>query len=75
MASQPGPDLVFEVSVDPRNGSYVANARAYGIIATGDSMQELRINALDAVDDYFDESLPQPERIRFLYPAGDLLVE
>ena len=75
MASQPGPDLVFAVSVDPRNGSYVANARAYGIIATGDSMQELRINALDAVDDYFDESLPQPERIRFLYPAGDLLVE
>ena len=38
-------------------------------------MQELRINAVDAVDDYFDETMPQPERIRFAYPAGDLLVE
>lgn len=75
MASHPGPDLVFEVSVDPRNGSYVANARAYGIIAKGDTMRELRINALDAVDDYFDATMPQPERIRFVYPAGDLLVE
>ena len=75
MASNPGPDLVFEVSVDPRNGSYVANARAYGIIAKGDTMRELRINALDAVDDYFDATMPQPKRIRFLYPAGDLLLE
>ncbi len=33
------------------------------------------MNALDAVDDYFDDTMPQPERIRFLYPAGDLLVE
>lgn len=75
MAPEIGPDLVFEVSVDPRNGSYVAHARAYGIIAKGDTMQELRMNALDAVDDYFDDTMPQPERIRFLYPAGDLLVE
>lgn len=75
MESNTGPDVVFEVSVDPRNGSYVANARAFGIIATGDSMKELRINALDAVDNYFDQTMPQPSRIRFLYPAGDLLVE
>lgn len=75
MESAPGPDLIFEVSVDPRNGSYIANARAFGIIAKGDSMQELRINALDAVDEYFDETMPQPSRVRFLYPAGDLLVE
>ncbi|MDE2900597.1 MAG: hypothetical protein OXN15_06180 [Chloroflexota bacterium] len=75
MQSNPESELVFEVSVDPRNGSYVANARAFGIIATGDTMQELRINALDAVDDYFDDTMPQPTRVRFLYPAGDMLVE
>ena len=75
MEPNPERDLVFEVSVDPRNGSYVANARAFGIIATGDSMQELRINALGAVDNYFDDTMPQPSRIRFLYAAGDLLVE
>ncbi len=75
MHSNPETELIFEVSVDPRNGSYIANARAFGIIATGDSMQELRINALDAVDEYFDETMPQPTSIRFLYPAGDLLVE
>ena len=49
MESEAGPDLVFEISVDPRKGSYVATARAFDIVATGDSMQELRINALDAV--------------------------
>lgn len=75
MESNPGPDLVFEVSVDPRNGSYVANARAYGIIATGDTLPELRINALDAVDEFFDDTMPQPSRVRFVYPAGDLLME
>ena len=75
MESNSESELIFEVSIDPRNGSYVANARGFGIIATGDSMQELRINALDAVDDYFDETMPQPTRIRFLYLAGDMLVE
>ena len=75
MESEAGPDLVFEISVDPRRGSYVATARAFDIVATGDSMQELRINALDAVDEYFDDSMPQPKLVHFLYAAGDMLME
>ena len=58
-----------------RTGSYVATARTFGIIATGNSMQELRINALEAVDDYFDDSMPQPTLVHFLYAAGDMLME
>ena len=38
-------------------------------------MKELRINALDAVDDYFDDSMPQPTLVHFLYAAGDMLME
>ena len=75
MESEAGPDLIFEISVDPRKGSYVANARGFAIIATGNSMQELRINALDAVDEYFDDSMPQPTLVHFLYAAGDVLME
>ena len=75
MESEAGPDLIFEISVDPRKGNYVANARGFAIIATGNSMQELRVNALDAVDDYFDDSMPQPKLVRFLYAAGDVLME
>ena len=75
MESAPGPELVFDISIDERKGNYVANARAFDIVATGDSLQELRINALDAVDKHFDETMPQPASIRFLYPADDLLVE
>ena len=75
MESEAGPDLIFEISVDPRKGNYVANARGFAIIATGNSMQELRINALDAVDDYFDDSMPQPTLVHFLYAAGDMLME
>ena len=75
MESEAGPDLIFEISVDPRKGNYVANARGFAIVATANSMQELRINALDAVDDYFDDSMPQPTLVRFLYAAGDVLME
>ena len=75
MESEAGPDLIFEISVDPSTGSYVATARTFGIIATGNSMQALRINAMDAVDDYFDDSMPQPKLVRFLYAAGDMLME
>ena len=75
MESEAGPDLIFEISVDPSTGSYVATARTFGIVATGDSMKELRINALDAVDDYFDDSMPQPTLVHFLYAAGDMLME
>ena len=75
MESEAGPDLIFEISVDPRKGNYVANARGFAIIATGNSMQELRINALEAVDDFFDDSMPQPTLVHFLYAAGDMLME
>ena len=53
----------------------MANARGFAIIATGNSMQELRINALEAVDDFFDDSMPQPTLVHFLYAAGDMLME
>lgn len=75
MESNPAKDLVFEISVDPHKGNYVATAQAFGIVATGDSLQELRINALDAVDKHFEETVPQPGSIRFLYPADGLLAE
>ena len=75
MESEAGPDLIFEISVDPRKGNYVATARTFGIIATGNSMQELRINALEALDDFFDDSMPQPTLVHFLYAAGDMLME
>ena len=75
MQSPPGPDLVFEVSVDPDSGSYVASARGYGIVTKGGTLEELRINILNAVDCYFDENMQQPERVRMLFAGDGLLME
>ena len=75
MQSGAAPEVVFAVTVDPRTGGYVATDHAHGIIATGDTLQELRVNALDATDAHFAGEAAQPAAIRFLYQAGDLLME
>ena len=75
MASPQGPEVVFDIGVDPDDGRYVADARDYDIHAKAATMDELRTSVLDAVDNHFGDSLAQPARVRLLFPKDGLLAE
>jgi predicted RNase H-like HicB family nuclease len=56
------PELVFEVTQEA-DGGYVAECLTEDILTQGDTWEELRANATEAVRAYFFDSEP-PERIR-----------
>ncbi len=60
----PAAEIVFEVSEDEIDGGYSATALGYGIHTQGETIEELPASVRDAVDCYFDETMPRPSVIR-----------
>lgn len=59
-------ELVFEVSQE-EDGGYTAEALGESIFTQGDSWEELRRNAADAVEAYFfDRQKPSQIRLRLV---------
>ena len=59
-----GTEIIFEVTEDEMDGGYSATAPGYGIHTQGDSIDEIRHNAREAVDCYVDEGMSRPNLIR-----------
>lgn len=57
-------EIIFEVTEDEVDGGYSASALGFGIHTQGDSLDDLRRNIREAVDCYFDETMPRPTLIR-----------
>ena len=58
-------EIIFEVTEDEVDGGYSASALGHGIHTQGDSVEEIRSNVKEAVDCYFDDTMPRPK----LYPS------
>ena len=67
-------EIIFEVTEDETDGGYSANAVGYGIHTQGDSLDDIRGNVREAVECYFDESMPRPSLIRLHFVRDELLV-
>ena len=46
----------------------------YGIHTQGESVEEIRSNVKEAVDCYFDDTLPRPKVIRLHFVRDEVLV-
>ncbi len=68
-----GIEIIFEVSEDEVDGGYTASALGYGIHTQGDSLEEIRRNAKEAVDCYFDDAMPRPKVIRLHFVRDEVL--
>ncbi len=69
-----GTEIIFEVSEDEVDGGYTASALGYGIHTEGDSLDELRRNVKEAVDCYFDDTMPRPKLIRLHFVREEVMV-
>ena len=67
-------EIIFEVTEDETDGGYSATALGYGIHTQGDSIEDIRLNVREAVDCYFDDSMPRPRLIRLHFVRDELLV-
>lgn len=67
-------EIIFEVLEDEVDGGYTANALGYGIHTQGETLEELRVMVKDAVDCYFDETMPAPRIIRLHFVRDEVLV-
>ena len=67
-------EIIFEVTEDEVDGGYSASALGYGIHTLGDCVEEVRRNALEAVDCYFDETMNRPGLIRLHFVRDEILV-
>ena len=67
-------EIIFEVTEDETDGGYSASALGYGIHTQGDSLQDIRSNVKEAVECYFDDSMPRPRLIRLHFVRDELLV-
>ena len=56
-------EIIFEVTEDEADGGYSASALGYGIHTQGDSVEEIRSNVKEAVDCYFDDTMPRPKLV------------
>jgi len=63
-------EIIFEVTEDEVGGGYSASALGHGIHTQGDSVEEIRSNAKEAVDCYFDDTMPRPKLIRLHFAKG-----
>lgn len=66
-------EIVFQVTEDEADGGYTASALGYGIHTQGDSIEEIRRNVKEAVECYFDDSMPRPKLIRLHIVRDELL--
>ena len=67
-------EIIFEVSEDEVDGGYTASALGHGIHTEGDSLEDLRRNVKEAVDCYFDDTMPRPKLIRLVFVREEVLV-
>ena len=67
-------EIIFEVSEDEIEGGYSASALGYGIHTEGETLEELRRNAREAVDCYLTPPMERPKVIRLL-SMGSLIVD
>jgi len=67
-------EIIFEITEDELDGGYCASALGYGIHTQGDSLEEIRRNVKEAVDCYFDDTMPRPNVIRLHFVRDELLV-
>ena len=67
-------EIIFEVTEDEVDGGFSASALGHGIHTEADSLEELRANVRDAVDCYFDETMPRPKLIRLHFVRDEVLV-
>ncbi|MDE0680999.1 MAG: 2-oxoisovalerate dehydrogenase [Gammaproteobacteria bacterium] len=66
-------EIIFIVSEDELDGGYTASAAGFGIHTQGDSLDEIRRNAREAVDCYFDETMEKPKRIRLGFLRDEVI--
>ncbi len=66
-------EIIFEVSEDESDGGYSATALGYGIHTAGETVEELRANVREAVECYFDETMPAPAVIRLHFVRDEVL--
>ena len=66
-------EIIFEVREDETDGGYTASALGYGIHTQGETLEELRAMAKDAVHCYFDESMETPKIIRLHIVRDEVL--
>ena len=67
-------EIIFEITEAELDGGYCASALGYGIHTQGDSLEEIRHNVKEAVDCYFDDTMPRPKVIRLHFVRDELLV-
>lgn len=67
-------EIIFEVSEDEVDGGYSASALRYGIHTQGDSLEEIRRNVKEAVDCYFDDTMPRPKVISLHFVRDEVLM-
>ena len=63
-------EIIFEITEDEVDGGYSASALGYGIHTQGESVEEIRSNVKEAVDCYFDDTMPRPKVIRLHFVRG-----
>ena len=66
-------EIIFEVSEDEIDGGYSASALGYGIHTEGETIEEIRGNVREAVECYFDETMPRPGLIRLHFVRDEVL--
>ena len=64
-------EIVFEVTEDEVDGGYCASAIRYSIHTQSDSVEEICSNVKEAVDCYFDETMPRPDTIRLQFVCDE----
>ena len=69
----PAAEIIFEITEDEVDGGYSATALGCGIHTQGDSVGEIRRNIREALDCYFDESMPRPRLIRLHFVRDQVL--
>ena len=67
-------EIIFDVTEDEADGGYSASALGHGIHTQGDSVEEIRRNVKEAVDCYFDDTMPRPKLIRLHFVRDEVLV-
>jgi len=67
-------EIIFEIREDEADGGYTAHALGYGINTQGETLEEIRAMVKDAVDCYFDETMPTPKVIRLHFVRDEVLV-
>ena len=67
-------EIVFEVTEDAVEGGYSASAVEYSIHTQGDTLEEIRGSVKEAVDCYFDDTMPRPRLFRLHFVRDESLL-